>query len=260
MVPIVLIASVLGASLGSFVAASAYRIPLGISLLRTWSFCPGCFQRIRTFDLIPIASYIILGGRCRACKNPIPKQFLAVEVFSLFLAILGSLQHDLTVWFVALLLFSLLMVLVGLIDWQCLVIPNELILVGIFIGLVSSLLEVIDIGSAIFSAIVATLMMTLIRTIGNRFFKRESVGWGDVKLCGVIAIFLGLELFLLSLWFAAVGGSLYGFYHQISSKARFACGTVLIPFGSFLAGAAVLCALFKGQIEAIALQWLTSTP
>lgn len=72
----------MGATLGSFYTLAVYRIPLKQDITHTRSFCPRCNHKLNFFDLIPILSYIVLGGKCRYCKNKIRPRYLILEVLS----------------------------------------------------------------------------------------------------------------------------------------------------------------------------------
>jgi leader peptidase (prepilin peptidase)/N-methyltransferase len=86
-------AAALGAVAGSFINAAVYRLPRGISLVtRTRSFCPMCEAQLRWYDNIPIFSFLWLGGRCRACRKPIPARYLTVELLAAALFALSAYQ------------------------------------------------------------------------------------------------------------------------------------------------------------------------
>lgn len=146
--------------------------------------------------------------------------------------------------------FLLLMLLVAVIDWQHLIIPNEVLLAGIVIGLaIKLLLGHENTASDIVSAISAFAVVSAIRFLGSAYFKKEAMGMGDVKLAALIGFFLGWQLFLLSLWFAAVGGSIYGI-------ARSGKG-IRIPFGSFMAATSAIVMIFRDEVSQLLVQYFS---
>jgi prepilin signal peptidase PulO-like enzyme (type II secretory pathway) len=147
------------------------------------------------------------------------------------------------------------MLLIAIIDWQHLIIPNETVIVGFIVG---SALKAFSYNNtfvnAIISSIASMVLITIILLITNRIFKKEAIGWGDVKLAGVIGLFLGFQDFLVVLWLAAVSGSIYGIWllrkHEMSRDAK-------IPFGSFLAAASCIVLYFQESILELIQSWLT---
>jgi leader peptidase (prepilin peptidase)/N-methyltransferase len=141
-----------GALLGSFINAAAYRLPRNISMItQTRSFCPSCKAQIHGYDNIPILSCLLLLGRCRSCKNPIPIRYLLVEllVAALFVASAyqffvlnnalllpyGALWWRLVAVFGTQLLLIVLLVLLSVVDLETWLIPVETTLVWIPLGL-----------------------------------------------------------------------------------------------------------------------------
>src|SRR5687768_13805457 len=90
-VPPLLVAGVLGACIGSFLNVVIYRLPLGQSVVSPPSRCPNCSYRLKWYDNLPIIGWVLLGGRCRQCKNPISIQYPIVELITavLFIIVVG---------------------------------------------------------------------------------------------------------------------------------------------------------------------------
>lgn len=114
----------IGATLGSFYTLAVYRIPLKQDITHTRSYCPKCNHKLNFFDLIPILSYIVLGGKCRYCKNKIRPRYLILEVLSglVFLAFTMLLKIDfvnietkkIVTLFFGMLFFSAVFIIIGI--------------------------------------------------------------------------------------------------------------------------------------------------
>ena len=203
--------SVLGLSLGSFVNLCVFRIPRGLSILRPASFCPSCRRSLRWRELVPVLSFVVSGGRCRSCSAVISLRYPYTELLVAAIAVVFYLVEGASARYLYNLTFVILMALIAFIDWQHLIIPNAIVAVGVVLGLV---LILTFHPTAAFSHFVSSIggfcAALSILLLGSWLFKKPVMGFGDVKLSGLIALFLGFEDYLVSLWLAAVLGSILG--------------------------------------------------
>jgi prepilin signal peptidase PulO-like enzyme (type II secretory pathway) len=148
-------------------------------------------------------------------------------------------------------LYCLLVVVI--IDWKHLVIPNQVILTGAISWL---LIEVIESRrfpiESFISAGISFVVVYGILLLGNFIFHKPTMGFGDVKLGALIGLVLGWKLFLLVLWGAALAGSFWGignivFFHKPKDAK--------LPFGSFLAALAMVAIVFNTELDILILQW-----
>jgi prepilin signal peptidase PulO-like enzyme (type II secretory pathway) len=242
-----------GISVGSFLNVCAYRIPRGMSVASPGSFCPMCKHTLGWLELVPIASFFVQRGKCKHCSAPISWRYPVVEAISGSLVVFTFLKYGMTEQFILIAVFLLFMLLICIIDWEHLRIPNIMIIVGLTLGIIlKSVIEPTQILDAIGGSVLAAGSIALIRFTGNTIFKKETMGLGDVKLAAVIGLFLGIGYFLLAVWIAAVLGVMYGVVKKIlrandpdSNK---------IPFGSFLAAAAGVIIVFTQTISNL---WLS---
>jgi len=130
---------VFGTFIGSFLNVCIYRIPQGESIVFPPSHCPQCKAKIRSYDNIPIISFLILRGRCRTCHVPISLQYPLVELFTAILFLLLFRRFGATLDFVFLFVFAAAMVVVSGIDLRHRIIPDRISLPGIAVGLLYSL-------------------------------------------------------------------------------------------------------------------------
>lgn len=217
------------------------------------SFCPHCKTTLRWYDLIPILSYLFLKGKCRSCGAKISVRYPIIELICgggfVFLFMMGGL----TMSFVGDLAFFVLLIMVAIIDWEHLVIPDGIIIVGLVLGTAMNLFVSINATvTALGSAMLAGAMMFVIRWVGNAVFKKETMGMGDVKLSALIGLFTGIENFLIALWAAAVIGCLYWIVrHVLLGEPK----DTKLPFGSFLSLASFVVLIMSNQIDGF-IQWL----
>lgn len=244
----------LGLSLGSFINVCAYRLPRGISVLALRSFCPSCNHSLAWYELMPVVGYMLNRSRCRYCKEHISFSYLLVEIISAGILVVLLLKYSITLEYALSSIFCLLMLLIAIIDWEYLIISNQIVIVSFIFGLaLKALINSSMLVNAIISSIGSMIVVTTILLLSNYFFKKETMGWGDVKLAGVIGLFLGFQNFLIVLWLAALSGSVYGILQILLHKKT---RETKIPFGSFLASTACFILYFQEQISELIQSWL----
>ena len=141
-------------------------------------------------------------------------------------------MDGLTTTFMVHSLFFVILLPILVIDWEHLIIPNGIIVCGSILGIAaSSILSIHALISAVVASLLAGGVMFAIRWIGNLFFKKETMGMGDVKLSAMIGLFIGVEDFLLVVWAAAVFGCVYWLALRL---LRGGAKDLKLPFGSFL--------------------------
>ncbi|MBQ6224639.1 MAG: prepilin peptidase [Campylobacter sp.] len=126
---------VFGAVVGSFLNVCIYRIPAKISIVWPPSHCPKCNNKIKWYDNIPILSYLILGAKCRNCKEKISPQYPAVEFLTAALTTLFFCNFGLTAWTFCALFCLYILIIVSFIDLKTFTIPDILSIGLIFFGL-----------------------------------------------------------------------------------------------------------------------------
>jgi leader peptidase (prepilin peptidase)/N-methyltransferase len=242
---------IFGAALGSFLNVVVDRLPQGGSLLFPSSHCPECDRSLARRDMIPIISYLFLRGRCRYCGASIPQRLLWVELGTGMLFTLLYLYYNLT-WELALVIvYSSILVVLLVIDLEQKILPNKIVYPGIALAFTVSCfgtifgfqpasiaqlgfsLWVVD---SVIGAITGFILLFIIAMI----FK-GGMGWGDVKLAGMIGMIVGFPLIFIALFIAIVlGGLVAGFLLITRIKKR----KEAIPFGPFLAAATIITLLW----------------
>ena len=236
---------VLGAAVGSFLNVCISRLPKGKSILSPGSHCPKCGCPIKPYDNIPMLSYILLGGRCRSCRQRIAFGYWCVEALTALLFLLLYREFGLSYTLPLALLFTSIMIVVGFIDMKNKIIPNAITLPGIAVGLIFSAFQGT---STLYNAIWGILLggggLLAVGEVGRRLFKRESMGGGDIKLAAMIGAFWGWKIVLATLLLSFLSGGIGGVLVLLAERS--VRGSRVIPFGPFIAASAVI-ALFYGR-------------
>ncbi len=237
-------AFMVGAVIGSFLNVCIRRVPAGESVVYPRSHCPRCGARIRSWDNIPLLSYVILRGRCRSCRVPIPWRYPIVEAVTGVLLTLLLWRFDLSPRLVPSALFVFALVVVSFIDLDHQIIPDVISLPGIVVGL---LFAVIGYGPRPLASACGILLggglLWAVAAGYHAFTGREGMGGGDIKLLAMIGAFLGWPGVLVTLMVGSFTGALVGLTLMV---ARGTDSRVPIPFGPFLALGG-LCGLFYGH-------------
>jgi leader peptidase (prepilin peptidase)/N-methyltransferase len=239
--------ALLGLCLGSFLNVVIYRLPLGRSLARPGSACPACKAPIAPYDNIPLASWLMLRGRCRHCRARISGRYPAVESLGavcLLLAAAGSTGPAAAAVRGAVLLA---MVAVTLIDYDHRIIPDEISLGGIPLGLLACPLIGVSRLDSLIGAAAGAGGLLAIALLYSAVRKVEGMGGGDIKLAGMLGAFLGWQGVLMTLILGSLFGSVVGIALMASGKGS---GKTALPFGTFLAPAGALILLVGPRIWA----------
>ncbi len=241
---IIFVAGLFGLIIGSFLNACAYRLPLGVSIAHGRSFCPVCKTQIRAVDNIPLVSWIVLRGRCRACGTAISWRYPLVEALTgLLFAALAALDGPSAVLGLRL-LFVAALVLVSDIDVEHRIIPDVVILPTALIGAVG--MSILSPGGGprwewLAGGLGAAGFLLAAGFVYERVRGVEGMGMGDVKLALCMGFYLGAAV-VPALFIGFVVGAVVG----VVLVARGESTQTAVPFGPFLAFGAVV-SLFCGS-------------
>jgi leader peptidase (prepilin peptidase)/N-methyltransferase len=235
-------AGVFGALFGSFLNVVAYRLPRHESLIKPASHCPKCGTPVRPYDNIPIISWLILRGRCRSCAEPISPRYPLVEAATGVLCLGAVLVHHSAASVALSLALIVIVVPAALIDLEFRIIPNRLTgpaaVLALAIGLAldpSGEPERLIAGAAAGGF----LLLAALAYPGG-------MGMGDVKLAGVMGLFLGAAVapaILLAL-LLGVGAGAVVIARKGAQKGR----KTALPFGPFLALGALFSVFLGSQV------------
>jgi leader peptidase (prepilin peptidase) / N-methyltransferase len=232
-------AGVLGAIVGSFLNVVAYRLPRHESLVSPASHCPKCETPVKPYDNIPILSWLFLRGHCRSCAEPISPRYPLVEALTAVLCIGAVLAHRSAVGIALSVVLILLLVPAALIDLEHRIIPNRITALGAVLALVIGFaLDPAGEPERLIAGAAAGgfLLLAALAYPGG-------MGMGDVKLAGVMGLFLGSAV-APAILIALLSGVLLGAFIIARKGAREGRKTA-VAFGPFLALGG-LVAVFAG--------------
>jgi leader peptidase (prepilin peptidase) / N-methyltransferase len=222
------LAAPVGLVIGSFLNVVAYRLPLKKSIARPGSHCPACETPVKPYDNLPVLSWLLLRGRCRACGVRISSRYPAVELLTALAFVAIVLVNGVNARLALELPFAAMLIAVSEIDLAHRIIPNKILVPAAVWGLAAAaivrtedLLELLMGGAGAFTFL---LLAALIHPKG--------MGMGDVKLAGVMGLYLGASI-VPAMLIGFLTGSVVG----VAMLVRYgpAARKMGVPFGPFLA-------------------------
>jgi leader peptidase (prepilin peptidase)/N-methyltransferase len=242
-------AGVLGAIVGSFLNVVAYRLPRRESLITPASHCPKCGVPVKPYDNVPVLSWLLLRGRCRSCDARISARYPLVEAGAAALCAGAVLAHGSAAGIALSAVLVLLLIPAALIDLEHRIIPNRLTAAGAVLALVlGSALDPSGEPARLIAGAAAGGFL-----LAAALAYPAGMGMGDVKLAGVMGLFLGAAV-APALLIALLSGVALGAV-ILARRGTCAGRKTAIPFGPFLALGGIL-AVFAGQPM---VDWYTST-
>ena len=230
-----LVGALFGAVIGSFLNVCIVRLPADQSVVSPPSRCPRCGKPVEWRDNIPIFSWILLGGKCRGCREPISILYPLVELATAVLWGIMAWRYGLSLEALKGALFGTLLLGIALTDAREYIIPNEFTYGGLAIGLILSAAGGLSaVLAALVGAAVGFGILWLVGVAGRWAFKEEAMGGGDIKMMAMVGSFVGWQGVLLTIFLGALAGTAIFLPLTLIGKKK------LVPFGVFLAiGAAV---------------------
>jgi len=265
------VAGVFGAIIGSFVNVVIYRLPREESIVLPSSRCPDCGAAIAFYDNVPVLSYLLLGGRCRACKAHISARYPAVEALTAALWVIVAWRDGLT-WALPFdLVFVTAITALIFIDAEHMILPNAITYPGIVFALVARLalpylmgrpyfddlnmlvngmlagmpLWAASLVGALVGALVGGGSLWLMGWTWEKLRGIEAMGLGDVKMMFMVGAYLGWQLTILTIFLGALSGSVIGIAITLYEGRRDLKS--YLPYGVYL-GIGAIVALFFGSL------------
>lgn len=237
-------ALVYGLVIGSFLNVVIYRLPLGKSIVRPRSGCPSCGEPIAGYDNLPVLSWVLLRGKCRRCHAGISIRYPAIELSVGAISLIAFLQHGPTLEYAVVFGFAAAMVVLIFIDYDHQILPDSITLGGWLLGfLLAAPREALTLVEAISGAALGAGLLYFVSEVYFRLRKIEGLGFGDVKMMGMVGAFVGWKGVLLTLFLGSFSGSLVGVGLVMLRGGDM---KTKLPFGTFL-GMGALAAIFVGE-------------
>src|SRR6185436_14927871 len=262
---------VLGAIIGSFLNVVIHRVPREQSIVFPNSACPSCRAPLRAYDNIPILSFLILGGKCRSCRNPISIRYPVVEALTAILFVLVTMRDGISFALPFDLAFVAALIALIFIDAEHMILPNVITYPGMIFALIARVaipylagpaqlddlpgliqrlpglpLWTVSLSGAALGALVGGGSLWLMGFIWEKLRGVEAMGLGDVKMMFMVGAFLGWRLAILTIFIGVLSGSLAGIAVMVRRGNRDM--QMMLPFGIFLGAGAITCLLIGHQI------------
>lgn len=235
-----------GSVIGSFVNVCILRLPRKESIVKIRSHCENCGYQLKWYDLVPIFSYMFLGGKCRKCKTRISPQHLVLEVLNGGLYVLIFCVCGIGVEALLFCLAGSALLILSFIDWKTYEIPVGC---NIFIGFLGIIRAVLDYGN-ILLYIIGFLSVSAFLYILYVCTKGRAIGGGDIKLMAACGLLLGWKLIILAFLVGCVVGAVVHLIRMKVSKE----GHVL-AMGPYLSIGVMVAALWGDRF----LNWYLGT-
>jgi leader peptidase (prepilin peptidase)/N-methyltransferase len=237
---LLLLAGLLGLVVGSFLNVCIYRLPLEQSVAYPPSRCMSCDRRLCWFENVPVFAWIVLGGKCRTCRTPIPAVYPLVEAFTGAMFVLAAWHYGPGWLLFSRLLLGCALIVLFFIDLHHRILPNVITVPGTIIGFILSVVTPPGWVSSLIGLLLGGLIPLVLAELYLRIRKIEGLGMGDVKMLALIGAFLGWKLMLLTLALGSFLGSFVGIGLIVARKGDM---KLALPFGTFLAIAAMVAAV-----------------
>lgn len=224
-----------GITIGSFLNVCIYRIPLGESIVTAPSHCMTCGRKLKWYDMVPVFSWLFLGGKCRNCKSKISVQYPIIEgvngiLYVMICAVNGLEWSSVIYCFMA----SALLVL-SIIDWRTYEIPFGINVFLFALGVAMTILDRGNLAEHLIGMIcVSGLLGILYLLTGGR-----AIGGGDIKLMFACGLILGWKLILLAFFLGCIIGSVVHIIRMSVKKAG-----RMLAMGPYLSAGILLAALW----------------
>ncbi len=236
---------VLGLVMGSFYTVVGTRLPKNESIVKPRSHCDKCKHVLKWYELIPVISYVLQRGRCRNCNTKLSLEYPLIELLNGFLFSLSYALYGFSYEMIVFLIISSLMILIFVSDFKYMIILDEPLIIASILILILKLyfFGFNTFTRSIFSGLIMFIIMMLIKILGDKVFKRESLGGGDIKLVTFFGFVFAVRLSLASIVLGSFFAFPYAIYISLGKKER------EVPFGPFLIMAFVIVFIFMDQIK-----------
>ena len=235
-----IVLGVLGLLVGSFLNVCIHRLPRDLSVVFPASHCPSCEHALSWYHNVPVVSWLWLRGRCAFCKAPIHWRYPVVELANAALWVLHGMWFPWDALLVVRIVFASVLLVLFFTDLDCRILPNELTIGGTIAGLIAAAFLPPGLKSALLGVLLGGGVLWATGAAYERLRGVEGMGMGDVKMLAMVGAVLGWPLMILTLVWSSIAGGLVG---AVMLAVRDDARTTALPFGSFLAPAALAASL-----------------
>lgn len=223
---------IMGTVFGSFFTLAVYRIPLRLDITHERSFCPKCGHRLEFLDLIPVLSYIFLGGKCRYCKEPVRPRYLILEILSGFVFLLAYLSFNMNfpffkvnkiIDFIAFIAFYITMVLILGIDKEYRNVEKHVLLFGVITQFVYIIYLYASKSVDLYRYAMYLGIMIILVIIDTIFLKKKSKSIYAIQILMLITYILmcvSYEVFILIMILSILYILIYKVYRKVKFNLK----------------------------------------
>lgn len=238
---IVLLFFIIGLIFGSFFNVVGLRVPQQLSFSTGRSSCPHCHTPLKSYELIPVISYLLQRGKCRHCQTRISWIYPTIELLTGCLFAFSVYQLGFQIELIVALLFVSLLMIIFVSDITYMVIPNKVLLFFLpWFVLLRGIEPLTPWTSSIYGALVGAGIIAVIILL-----SKGGMGGGDLKLFGVLGIVLGLKQILLTFFLACIIGALISIFLMLFKKVD---RKQAVPFGPYIVVAAMITYFYGNSL------------
>ncbi len=247
---IVIGVAILGLIVGSFLTAVIHRLPDLRTIIRERSHCPQCKKELGLWDLIPLLSFVVLAGKCRYCSKKISWQYPLVELTTALIFVLIWLNFGLSVYSVFLAIVWAGLIVIAAYDLRKMIIPDEIVWSLVILALLYFVVRSLNEWSlAVFtSAVVGALIFGGIILIFHYASGGKWMGFGDIKLAGLLGFILGYPEVLVGFFITFLVGGFIGLVLMATGQKGL---KDKVPFAPFMIFGFLIAVFWADQI----LEW-----
>ncbi|OQX12890.1 MAG: prepilin peptidase [Desulfobacteraceae bacterium IS3] len=243
---IVMTVFVFGLCIGSFLNVCIFRLPISKSVVHPRSSCPKCGYMIRSYDNIPVLSYLMLGGKCRQCREAISFRYPMVEIISGLFAVGSVYKFGLSPEAIVYYIFIACLLVITFIDIDHRIIPDMITLPGIPIFFLASFaLPDMTYMDSLLGLLAGGGSLYLVAWTYQALAKKEGMGGGDIKLLAMMGVLIGWKGVLFTIFVSSLVGTLIGLAVMLYTRVNM---KLAVPFGPFLSVGAVTYIFFGNEI------------
>ncbi len=246
--PIILVILFLfGISIGSFLNVVIFRLPKNMSLFFPGSHCFTCKEPVKVTDNIPVLGFFILGGKCRTCKASFSFRYALVEIFTGVITCLIFILYGFSQYFFIYTFLTYALIAITFIDLDHFIIPNGFIILGLLSIVIIYFFDFSPLHweDAAMGALIFGGFLFFLGVFGEFILRKESIGFGDVKLGLVLGGLIGVKFSILTLYLSFFSAGIAIIILMLSKKLNTASGQ--IPFGPYISAGTLLTILTGTQ-------------
>lgn len=243
MTPILVLITLLiftyGIVIGSFLNVCIFRIPKGEDIVKVNSHCMSCGYQLKWYDLIPVVSYLFLGGKCRKCKTKISKQYPMIELLNGILYVIIFFINDFDAVSIIYCLLTSALIVLSVIDFRTYEIPFGVNVFIFVLGIIHVAMDVVNWKNYCIGFFAVSVCLLLLQILS----KGRAIGGGDVKLMAAAGLLLGWKLIILAFVLGCIIGSVIHLIRmKVSGEGH------LLAMGPYLSVGIWIAALWGTQM------------